>query len=377
MVIQSGANRTVHYFSPNGSPSEQAALKNLERAENEATYADALLDLRRQYVGTEAAMEPRRRKQQLSLYGMSFETNNHTSSNQTNVAYQPQSVDAPLNGGLFPSAGFLGGVGGGGFPGGGGFGFPGYGAGTGGSRVRAGGLPVTGPVPPISPGLPATSVGGLALPGNLAPTITGGLVGSGITGGFPTAPGAGFPAGLGSSFAPFGGGFASPFGFGGAGLGGLGYGGLGFPYGGFGGGGGNLGSTQQPFTTETFRLATDSKISQDLSHGIGDEGKFKNEMVAQMARQATPEYAASATKAYENAVTAVVGAIHSRPGGRVGYANFEQMKPRKASVVLKDKETITGLLLSEDKDWIVIKTEDSEVRIRPSEVVRIKLESQK
>jgi len=250
MVIYNGSKRTVHYVSKSNSPAEQAALRNLERAENEAADAEALLELRRQYVATESALEARRRQVQMQLYGRSYETRNSASMGGTTTTFGPQSVDAPL-----------------------------------------------------------------------------------LTTGF------GFP---------FGGGF--------------GYGGFGNPtYG------------QQPINTETFRLKTDSRVSQSLAHGIGDEGQFKREMVAQMARHASPEHAAAAYQAYTTALASFKG-----DPNRIGEAGhtfkYEPAKPRQVIVKLKDKEEIKGELVHEDSEWIVIRTEDSEVRVRTGEVARMRLE---
>src|SRR5438067_397022 len=61
MVIVNGPTTTVHYFSVGLSTSDQAALRDLERAENDAAYADDLQALRRQYVADELQLEPHRR----------------------------------------------------------------------------------------------------------------------------------------------------------------------------------------------------------------------------------------------------------------------------------------------------------------------------
>jgi hypothetical protein len=74
MVIYNGPVRTVHYINGGLSPAEQAAARDLERAENEAELADHLLDLRLQYVADEQALEAHRRHMQELLYGYSSET---------------------------------------------------------------------------------------------------------------------------------------------------------------------------------------------------------------------------------------------------------------------------------------------------------------
>ncbi|HJT78378.1 MAG TPA: hypothetical protein VJ739_14335 [Gemmataceae bacterium] len=74
MVIYNGAVRTVHYLSDGLSPGDQAALHNLEQAENQVSLADQLLALRQQYVGDERVLETRRRHMQELLYGYNSES---------------------------------------------------------------------------------------------------------------------------------------------------------------------------------------------------------------------------------------------------------------------------------------------------------------
>jgi len=72
MVILNGPTYTAHYFSVGLSASDQASLRDLERAENDAAYADDLQTLRRRYVADELALEPIRRAVQSGLYGTSI-----------------------------------------------------------------------------------------------------------------------------------------------------------------------------------------------------------------------------------------------------------------------------------------------------------------
>jgi hypothetical protein len=72
--IYEGPRRTVHYVAPNLSPSEQAALNDLARAENETAYANELLALKRLYVDSERTLEPYRRFIQQQLYGFSTDS---------------------------------------------------------------------------------------------------------------------------------------------------------------------------------------------------------------------------------------------------------------------------------------------------------------
>jgi hypothetical protein len=69
LVILNGPTATVHYFSAGVSPGDQAYLRELERAENDASYAEDLQALRRKYVADELALAPIRRAAQAGLYG--------------------------------------------------------------------------------------------------------------------------------------------------------------------------------------------------------------------------------------------------------------------------------------------------------------------
>jgi len=117
MVIQNGTTRSVHFFTNSTSPSEQRAVRDLERAEAEAAYADSLLALRQQYVNDEKLLEPRRAQMQQWYYG--------TSTNVTRSDYYNGGYDGGLRG-YAGIAGYGGGFGWGGL---GGYGYygPSYG----------------------------------------------------------------------------------------------------------------------------------------------------------------------------------------------------------------------------------------------------------
>lgn len=70
LTVYNGPNRSVHYVTNSYmSPSDQEALRNLERAENELILVDQLLALRSQYVADERVLEAKRRTMQELLYG--------------------------------------------------------------------------------------------------------------------------------------------------------------------------------------------------------------------------------------------------------------------------------------------------------------------
>jgi len=118
MVIYNGPTRTVRYFAKGASPAEQAALKQLEQAENELALSDSQQALRQQYVNTESLMEARRREVQRKLYGLSISTRESSSgSYSAGGPGQPSPYGTPfLTSGLgwwggfgaYPSAGYSG-----------------------------------------------------------------------------------------------------------------------------------------------------------------------------------------------------------------------------------------------------------------------------
>jgi hypothetical protein len=77
MEIYNGPQSTVRYIGVNLSPSESAALRALEWAENEATYLQDLQALKALYVSDELLSEPERRLVQQKLYGTSLTTTDY------------------------------------------------------------------------------------------------------------------------------------------------------------------------------------------------------------------------------------------------------------------------------------------------------------
>jgi hypothetical protein len=90
MVIQEGANRSVHYItSGNLSTSDRQAASDLERTENELTYLRNLQQLKHQYVKSELSLEPYRRYVQGYLYGRQIHSAGYAS---TYANYVPNGV---------------------------------------------------------------------------------------------------------------------------------------------------------------------------------------------------------------------------------------------------------------------------------------------
>ncbi len=120
MVVLSGPNRSVHYFARSGSPSEEAALRKLEQAENELALQESLQGLRQQYANTEALMESRRREVQRQMYGLNTSSRAVDSATFPVIGLgQPSPFGTPFAtgfgwfGGFYPMGGY--GYGGGGY----------------------------------------------------------------------------------------------------------------------------------------------------------------------------------------------------------------------------------------------------------------------
>jgi len=249
MVIVSGPSRSVHYFARSGSPSEEAALRKLEQAENELALQDSLQGLRQQYVNTESLMESRRREVQRQLYGLNTTTKYSDQASYSGIGLgQPSPFGTPFATGFYNGGGFFGGA------------FMGLGMGSYGSAA-----------------------------------------GEGVS------------------------------------------------------------------------MKSEFDVNRSLANGIGDEGKFKTAMVTEMAKQSTPESISAAIRNYETALANAVGVR----GSRVVGVTFEKMTPQRVTVTTKGGEKVSGDLIRQDNDWIVIRTADSEEQIRMADVTRLKMEIKK
>jgi len=314
MEIITGPTRNVHYYAIGGSPTEQATLNKLSQAENELAYHESQLALRQQYVNTESLMESRRREQQQKLYGLNMDEKSSSSNTLSGLGLGEPSPYGPGSGWTDRFAG----------------------------PALGGAFGALGPVGPFN-GFGAGR------------GFSGALGGLGAFGGL---------GGIG----PFGSGFAGgvfPLGFGGLGLGGA----SGFPY-------GSQGTPWSAYDINRVTLKHEGETNQSLANGIGDEGKFKTAMVMEMARQMTPESTSTALRNYDSALAnAVAARLNREPGqGGITAASLEKMTPPKVEVTTRGGEKISGYLTREDADWVVIRTTDSEERIRPADITRMKRE---
>jgi len=72
MEVNNGASQTVRYFSMRLSPGESAALRDLERSENDLIYVRNLQALKQQYVADERMLETQRNLAQQQMYNVAM-----------------------------------------------------------------------------------------------------------------------------------------------------------------------------------------------------------------------------------------------------------------------------------------------------------------
>jgi hypothetical protein len=119
-----------------------------------------------------------------------------------------------------------------------------------------------------------------------------------------------------------------------------------------------------------------SSETRSLQYGVGDEGHMKDSMVQIITLQSSPEYAASAERAYEVAVTrASASPILSRDLGlQKNPAPAPQTEPSftKGSKVTiwVGNEKYEGTVKEDRPGWVVLQTEKGEVSLRKSEITR-------
>jgi hypothetical protein len=151
-----------------------------------------------------------------------------------------------------------------------------------------------------------------------------------------------------------------------------GYGGRGYSpyfYGGFYGG--------YPGSFGGYSESSSYSAIRSLQFGMGDEGRLKNALVSVIAKDATPEYATTARRSYEDSVTLAsssptLSRILSLPKseGRRPEAQGPYKKGTRLTVTLKDKEKLTGTVEADGPEWLTLRTADSRVTIRKAEILR-------
>jgi hypothetical protein len=160
--------------------------------------------------------------------------------------------------------------------------------------------------------------------------------------------------------------------YGGYGSGGWGYGSYSpYAYGGYGNYYGNRGNFTGYVGSNSY------SVVRSLQFGMGDEGRFKDAMVQVIAKQASPEYAATVRRQYEDSVAAAgasptLAKALSLPKSEARPAEVQgpYKKGARLTVTLKDKEKITGTVEADGPEWLVLRTADSRMTIRKAEILR-------
>src|SRR5581483_3837538 len=100
--------------------------------------------------------------------------------------------------------------------------------------------------------------------------------------------------------------------------------------------------------------------SASLAYGVGDEGALKAEIAKTMARQATPEFVAQATRNYNTALAQAAAFDDLRAGLGVSrevvpVAGREDAPRDRVRIEMK-KGTVEGTLLEDDGEWVKVRT---------------------
>lgn len=152
------------------------------------------------------------------------------------------------------------------------------------------------------------------------------------------------------------------------GMGGYGvYGGYGYGMGAYGGRmGGGMAAMSHSKVTET----------RSLKDGVGDEGRIKDAMAKAIANETTPEYAHQVLHEHERAMThaassPVLARTLNLRKSSVAAASAEPSYPEDSKVTIWiGKDKYDGMVKTDQPDWIILKTDEGEMRVRKSSIDR-------
>lgn len=117
-------------------------------------------------------------------------------------------------------------------------------------------------------------------------------------------------------------------------------------------------------------------VTRSLQNGVGDEGKMKESIAQAIAKQTEPEYASDALRHYERAVSRAVSMpmlakTLSVPRTATAAAEYEPSFKKDSHVVLWiGEDKYTGTVKSDQPGWVVLNTEEGEVSVRKSQIMR-------
>jgi hypothetical protein len=117
-------------------------------------------------------------------------------------------------------------------------------------------------------------------------------------------------------------------------------------------------------------------VNRSLQNGVGDEGKLKDAMAQAVAKQSTPEYATEAQHHYEKAVARtaeapMVARAMSLPKTTGPAVAYEPSFTRDSHVVVwVGGDKYDGTVKEDHPGWVVLTTDEGELRLRKSEIGR-------
>jgi hypothetical protein len=117
-----------------------------------------------------------------------------------------------------------------------------------------------------------------------------------------------------------------------------------------------------------------STVTRSLATGVGNEGAIKTAMASAMARQATPEYAASIERGLDRAMAQAAGSSAIRPALGVSDRPAKAPAAPAVTVKLKSGEELAGTKVEETKDWVIVDlVGGGQEKVRAAEVMRIRM----
>jgi hypothetical protein len=117
-------------------------------------------------------------------------------------------------------------------------------------------------------------------------------------------------------------------------------------------------------------------VTRSLQNGVGDEGRMKDAMAQAIAKQTDPEYANDTLRHYERAVSRAVSMpmlakTLSVPRTATASAEYEPSFKKDSHMVLWiGDDKYTGTVKSDQAGWVVLDTEEGEVSVRKSQIMR-------
>jgi len=132
-------------------------------------------------------------------------------------------------------------------------------------------------------------------------------------------------------------------------------------YGGYGGFGGYAGYGNRRGFSNGYAGSASESMTRSLQFGVGDEGRFKDEMVKVIAQQASPEYADAAQRHYHTALShaaaspAVARAMSPHTTANVSADEDELSYPKDSEVVVwSGNEKYSGTVKADRPNWLIL-----------------------